>query len=147
MKATELQLGNWILENIDEEGFDAPCCWVTHQVTAEDFKFWLDNDWIDVSEKEFSEFWRPIPITPEILEKNGWHYNDENAKFSSETWTGGGLMLQYGSDGFMIVVTSDYDDEDTNRTPFIIKYVHQLQNAFLLTKTKINYDRRSILQP
>ena len=75
---------------------------------------------------------KPIPLTTEILERNGWSYNDEDAKFAAGTWSGGGLILQQTDDGFMIVVTSDYDDEDTNHTPFILRYVHELQHALRL---------------
>lgn len=79
----------------------------------------------------------PIPLTPEILEKNGWVYNNEDAKFFPQTWVGGGLMLQGADDcGYCIVVTSDYDDEDTNNTPFIILYVHELQHALRLRRIK-----------
>lgn len=76
----------------------------------------------------------PIPLTKEILKKNGWEYNDEEAKFFPKTWVGGGLMLQERDEGFMIVVTSDYDDEDTNDTPFVLLYVHELQHALRLRR-------------
>lgn len=80
---------------------------------------------------------KPIPLTPEILEKNGWVYNNEDEKFFPQTWVGGGLMLQGADDcGYCIVVTSDYDDEDTNVTPFIILYVHELQHALRLRRIK-----------
>lgn len=79
----------------------------------------------------------PIQLSPEILEKNGWVYNNEDEKFFPETWVGGGLMLQSVDDcGYRIVVTSDYDDEDTNDTPFIIIYVHELQHALMLRRIK-----------
>lgn len=75
----------------------------------------------------------PIPLTEEILKKNGWEYNNEKAKFFPCTWVAGGLKLQeeYGG-GYRIVVTSEYDDEDTNRTPFVLLYVHELQHALRL---------------
>ena len=80
---------------------------------------------------------KPIPLTPEILEKNGWIYNNEDEKFFPQTWVGGGLMLHGADDcGYCIVVTSDYDDEDTNDTPFIILYVHELQHALKLRRIK-----------
>ena len=75
----------------------------------------------------------PILLTPEILEKNGWYYNDEDAKFAPDTWCGGGLMLKgHDNTGYMVVVISDYDDKSTNNTPFILNYVHQLQHALRL---------------
>ena len=79
----------------------------------------------------------PIPLTQEILEKNGWVYNNEDEKFFPKTWVGGGLMLQGADDcGYCIVVTSYYDDEDTNDTPFVILYVHELQMALKLRRIK-----------
>lgn len=72
---------------------------------------------------------QPIDITDNILRKNGWEYNGDDAKFAPGTWTGGGLMLQRENDGYRIVVTSDYDDEDTNGTPFVLHYIHELQHA------------------
>lgn len=79
----------------------------------------------------------PISLTQKILEKNGWVYNDEDEKFFPQTWVGGGLMLQGTDDcGYRIVVTSDYDDEDTNNTPFILLYVHELQHALRLRRIK-----------
>lgn len=77
----------------------------------------------------------PIPLIEEILRKNGWEYDDEEAKFAPCTWSGGGLMLQDTDDGgYRIVVTSDYDDEDTNGTPFVLLYVHELQHALRLRR-------------
>ena len=85
---------------------------------------------------EYNEV-EPIPLTTEILEKNGWVYNNEDEKFFPKTWVGGGVMLQGADDcGYCIVVTSDYDDEDTNDTPFIIIYVHELQHALRLRRIK-----------
>lgn len=77
---------------------------------------------------------QPIPLDARQLEKNGWKLNGEDAKFAPGTWTGGGLMLEQepDGDGFRIVVTSDYDDEDTNRTPFVLHNLHELQNALRL---------------
>jgi hypothetical protein len=77
---------------------------------------------------------QPIPLDTRQLEKNGWDLNGDDAKFAPGTWTGGGLMLEQepDGDGFRIVVTSDYDDEDTNSTPFALHYLHELQNAIRL---------------
>lgn len=81
---------------------------------------------------------KPIPLDARQLEKNGWKFNGEDAKFAPCTWTGDGLMLKQepDGDGFRIVVTSDYDDEDINRTPFVLHYLHDLQNALHLRGIK-----------
>ena len=77
-----------------------------------------------------------IPLTTEMLKMNGWIYNDEEAKYAPETWVGNNLMLHEDNGRFRIVVVSDYDDEDTNNTPFIIQYVHELQHALRLCGRK-----------
>lgn len=75
----------------------------------------------------------PIPLTPEILEKNGWIYNNEDEKFFPQTWINDKLMLRVIDDyNYRVVVISDYDDEDTNDTPFIITYIHELQHILKL---------------
>lgn len=74
-----------------------------------------------------------IPLTDEILSKNGFEYHDENAKFFWDTWTDGDIMLRKKDDGsFMLVSVSDYDDEDVNETCFVIHYVHELQHIMRL---------------
>lgn len=136
MEATELMVMDWVLHEgepyqirqlgiygVDRDGEDYPavCVGKTNGIGL-------------ILERNEVE---PIPLTSEILEKNGWIYNNEDEKFFPQTWVGGGLMLQGANDcGYRIVVTSDYDDEDTNNTPFIILYVHELQHALRLRRIK-----------
>ena len=68
----------------------------------------------------------PIPITPEILKKNGWEVriNDINPK----KW-----MAYLVEEGAFIFKGSDLATLNTNtgkEIPF--RYVHQLQNALIL---------------
>ena len=131
MKANELMVDDWVLhdgepyqirqlgiygENRDGENYPAVCV--------------SKPKWIGliVDRNEIE----PIPLTTKILEKNGWSYNNEDAKYAAETWVGNGLMLQENGVGYRIVVVSDYDDEDTNDTQFVITYIHQLQHALRL---------------
>lgn len=129
MEAKDLMIGDWVQVPclIDEvENYIGYC--QVKQLRENDldvvgFKM-LDYEEVD-----------SISLTSEILEKNGWIYNNEDEKFRPQTWTGGGVMLQGADDcGYRIVVTSDYDDEDTNNTPFIIRYVHELQHALRLRR-------------
>ena len=123
MKATEqLMIGDWVMNTHNQK--PEQVCEILERMVMLDY-----NDLYDYDEIE------PIPLTEEILRKNGWEYNDEDAKFFPQTWVGGGLMLQGADDGgYRIVVTSDYDDEDTNDTPFILHYVHELQHALRLRR-------------
>lgn len=142
MKATELMIGDWVcycqanayatqvreIRSTPDGGEGYICC--------------LRDERDPLKEKypadEFNtEILSPIPLTEEILKKNGWVYNGEDEKFFPQTWVGGGLKLQGADDcGYRIVVTSDYDDEDTNSTPFILLYVHELQHALRLRRIK-----------
>ena len=122
MEANELMVGDWVYR---------PACYDQVKEIRQNGIIGLDSLRGLIG---FSEL-KPIPLTPEILEKNGWVYNNEDEKFFPQTWVGGGLMLQAADDcGYRIVVTSDYDDEDTNNTPFIILYVHELQHALMLRR-------------
>lgn len=121
MEARDLMVGDWVLDgNHIAQVVSVTCDGI------------IGTTFNESSNIEVVE---PIPLTSEILEKNGWVYNNEVDKFFPQTWVGGGLMLQGADDcGYRIVVTSDYDDEDTNDTPFIILYVHELQMALRLCK-------------
>ena len=125
MKAKELMMEDWVLygrryaivKRIEPSRCDILVCVTSHHddIVIETY----DN--ID-----------PIPLTTEILKMNGWIYNDEEAKYAPETWVGNNLMLHEENGKYRIVVVSDYDDEDTNNTPFVIQYVHELQHALRL---------------
>lgn len=123
MKETELMIGDYLYWGKDKV------------VKVQMIRKYGENFGVDAIYND--DELKPIPLTPEILEKNGWVYNNEDEKFFPQTWVGGGLMLQSAGDcGYCIVVTSDYDDEDTNDTPFIILYVHELQHALRLSGIK-----------
>ncbi len=122
MKAKELMIGDWVYNTHNQQNERV-------QEIGSGLVMLNYNDLYEYEEIE------SIPLTTEILEKNGWVYNNEDEKFFPKTWVGGGLMLQGSDDcGYCIVVTSDYDDEDTNDTPFIILYVHELQHALMLRR-------------
>lgn len=128
MEAKDLMIGDWVRISDDDtdEYFDA-------QIKGVDF---LDNVYAPIPGEEkpcpFSiDCVEPIPLTPEILEKNGFEYNDEDAEYAGCTWSDGNLMLRPEYD-YRIVVTNDFDDESTNRTPFVLRYVHQLQHVYKL---------------
>lgn len=82
---------------------------------------WLDggdNDFRDVEAKHL----QPIPLTPEILEKNGWEerptgyvFYTDGKRYDNSLW------YIFGSNTFVV-----------NTTEFQIKYVHELQHALRL---------------
>lgn len=91
-------------------------------IPVDDIDFYSNGIWV--------EYLSPIPLTPEILEKNWFKYNDEE-EYDDCIWSDGNIMLRLEY-GFRIVVTNDFDDESTNRTPFVLRYVHQLQHVYKL---------------
>lgn len=135
MDAKELMIGDWILENIDEEGFQAPCCWVTHRVNAYDFKFWLENNWVNADDKAFSEFWLPIPLTPEILENNYFkkcvvtNGTKIDKKFNPYHIT----EQLYIHDEMCGTIACCSDGGSKLNPLFECKYVHQLQHILKLS--------------
>ena len=66
--------------------------------------------------------YKPIPLTPEILEKNGWEktptgyvFYTDGKKYDNSLW------YIFGSNTFVV-----------NTAEFQIKYVHELQHALRL---------------
>ena len=82
-----------------------------------------------------NDYIQPIPLTPEILENNGFEYNDENARYYPNCWQKNGILLRKRTfNGFFYMVTVDYNNQDTNCTPIIITYVHELQHLLKLCR-------------
>ena len=128
MKATDLMVGDYvkylgdiyIVEEISIKG------WVHLIHPKIKARVILSSDYI-------MHLLEPISLTVEILERNGWIYNNEDEKFFPQTWINDELMLRAIDDySYRVVVISDYDDEDTNDTPFIITYIHELQHILRL---------------
>ena len=130
INSNELMRGNWLFFRNQVNAF----AFRVEQVTRNKVGYHAEPGEKRMHYLRLNEEVKPIPLTAELLEKNGWKLNGEDAKFAPGTWTGVGLMLEQepDGDGFRIVVTSDYDDEDTNRTPFVLHYLHELQNALCL---------------
>ena len=111
MKATELQIGDWVGRVFDDKRI------------IEDYR---QVDWIRTGEigMRYCKVWsigciEPIPLTPEILEKNGWKHSNR-------------LMITringidfYWSERLSVLYKNRYNMCDC-------KYVHKLQHALRL---------------
>ena len=62
---------------------------------------------------------RPIPLTPEILEKNGWKYI--NGKYALKIKNANYVVLEFTEDGIYTYINE-------NTMLFTIKYIHELQH-------------------
>ena len=117
MKKSELKLGDWVLAGgspikIDElvEGIDALTIY--------------DDETNEIENYSYDDL-SPIPLTSEILEKNGWKEDDE---IWGIDYTFGHLHIEFFSNGkeieSMVSVTDDRDVCCLRQ----IKYIHELQH-------------------
>lgn len=124
MKANELMIGDWMYA-IDDNGEKHPC-------RVNDLKYDYinrrDDFCVDFFGTGYNPEWpdvtfnvEPIPLTAEILEKNGFVYN---AIPFADGWEQFGLTLYRGGNGYRI-------DCGIN-VSLIIDCVHQLQHALRL---------------
>ena len=135
MKAKELQIGDWVqvVESCKYAG--AIGCIKTlidHKYDESAyFKVFLRSNTIHIGIEDIcSDDIRPIPLTPEILEKNGFTKLEDESGKQRYRW-------EY-ADGIHISI--DFTDTDpwvhvSNRCYFAVpycEYVHQLQHALRL---------------
>ena len=86
---------------------------------------WLqggDNDFRDIKTSHL----RPIPLTPEILEKNGWRYDETNKAY---LWKDGNYYISIDLHGkTRVYVCNDYI------LGLPVDCVHELQHALRLCR-------------
>lgn len=139
MKQGELQIGDWVLSFPDQCRVDGIIC-LREEHTAEE-------KWIAIVHLGGNKYERvnvgmlePIPLTPEILEKNGFTNYDVGHKVKG--WT---IMdEEYCSDIPFTLTDNDFDTEqgdykwgpveDDREESFVrevgrIKHVHELQHV------------------
>lgn len=113
MKATELMLGDWVsalgkncrITSIDK--YDAKVC-----TDPEDELFFLDDIY-------------PIPLTPEILEKNGFVFRADNDTMYGEYYL-------HNQSTFAIKMFNGYLVGMCMSEDLEFHYVHELQHALRL---------------
>ena len=115
MKANELMIGDWVRarkykSDCPPEVVKVRCCDVTDRIYAE-----KGNGLI----MEFDRI-EPIPLTPEILEKNGFNLQQSKGEYAPNI------------EGFSFDNCWVGDEFKWKTIP--IKYVHELQHALKLCK-------------
>lgn len=114
MEAKEVMTGDWVKYGnrfaIIQSITPNECC-ILVSCSGSDELIWETYDNIE-----------PIPITPEILEKNGWEerptgyvFYTDGKRYDNSLW------YIFGSNTFVV-----------NNAEFQIKYVHQLQHVLRL---------------
>lgn len=101
MKTNELMIGDWVYNRIADINF---------QVYPQFFSQWYDKP------EQFEATIQPIPITAEILEKNGFVYFDDS----------------WWHKDFRIVLESSKGTSLVCGIQVKFSYVHQLQHAIQL---------------
>lgn len=142
MKANELMIGDWVY-GLDENGNKYKC-----QITE------LSKHDFYTESSELPEGWEngdsfveiePIPITPEILEKNGWYHGKFDGSYGRKAMRLDGLhkdKLPDGVDNALSFAQWSIDEKFEYHLLDVylwkgsvhlwIEYVHELQHALKL---------------
>ena len=121
MKVTELIVGDWVLDGTQ-----------IAQITSITF-----GGVIETTAYEFSniEVIKPIPLTGEILERNGFEGTPTGDLFiEKKLWETYAIEL-FASEGSWIIRITDKTNwyiDGCNRINLYIKYIHELQHALKL---------------
>lgn len=123
MKATELMIGDWVMRK------EVSLPLQIRAIRSEKYCPNSDNyigtdyaeDWSSLS------YYSPIPLTAEILEKNGWiEYHIENNGYCSD------CDYYYHNKNLPLVYAKITGKEDMIYLNCHIKYIHELQHALRL---------------
>jgi hypothetical protein len=110
--------------------------WVRNTINWEDIKYCYYH------KKNFNLIYRPIPLTPEILEKCGFKKIENSVQFGWYISVSNRLLCWCYSDVVSIEFKNGQCDEYNNHTffDFPCKYLHQLQNLyFALTNEELTF--------
>ena len=142
MKLTDLAISDWVLINNTPHKIQSIDS-IDDEILADDELYYVGEDRCHSEDKI-----EGIPITPEILEKNGWHFgltsDEEDAEYClggchyDRHWTydeGAGsisLLFPNDADGGELII----DDQSFNRHLNLVfcdtLHVHELQRALRL---------------
>lgn len=120
MKTEELMIGDWVLYR--EEVLKVTSLYTKRG--ANEIGFGESEDfWVDISNIE------PIPLTPEILEKNGFEADDKNKDMLYWNWSICEDCVSYDKETGTIRIF-----HTLGRLVFVhpLRYVHELQHALRL---------------
>ena len=130
IKISELSIGDWVRYEFPEIGKKSI---QVNSIDEEDNHIGAGgvgaSAWSDVSDFE------PIPLTPEILEKNGWLPPRKAIALDTWWWTNGvdKAIEAYEYEGeWYLTIIEQKEIQYRNRVGIGLKYVHQLQHALRL---------------
>lgn len=124
----ELSVGNWVYNKHHGKAIQiTPFDFFTHTHNKEGKQCLVGNPNL-VSGKDFE----PIPISPEILKKNGWQlseYSSATLVFENKI-----VVVEFYESGTQLRIFKRAEDEDLQILDISVSGVHQLQNALILCK-------------
>lgn len=130
MKTGELMIGDWVIcENLDINDKNKVTQSYKTQLTAKDFaSYYNGND-------EYVRY-KPIPLSEEILEKNGYSYNETRDAWELIPNDGFGICKDKDDNCFYFCLGifdafNSYSDI-TYHYITKVEYVHELQHALKL---------------
>ena len=120
MKANELMIGDWVL-------FSGELKRVKSIVVSDNGveRIYVFGNTCQVS--TINAYIQPIPLTPEILKKNGWEYNNYNNETEYEE------EYYVDENGFDIHINGkNFEVRCIDAVNIQLKYLHELQHALKL---------------
>jgi hypothetical protein len=120
MKANELMIGDWVMIN-------SISYYQVEQIRMEfgELRIYLKGTEVFATENEIM----PIPLTPEILEKNGFKWTTRKSYMVSRTGT---VCMIWGFYKDCLSISDHSDDGGCQISSLKCKFVHQLQHALRL---------------
>lgn len=123
MKANELMIGDYVIrKNVQKEIL------IIDTIDSIRDIVYLDLDGLGITEK--LENIEPIPLTAEILEKNGFIKHADYCWLISEN--NGRRLIEYRTDYLDGLLRISYAEEPFSKLMIKVKYVHELQHALRL---------------
>lgn len=125
MKAEELQIGDWIF--CDKKPYR-----LVNIINTESNIMDVEDD------NGFMSYYisraKPIPITPEILEKNGFKYNKKYDAYTIVLKGGEDLVYYIGQRSLYLFILHDDKHDWDEELHIYMEYVHEIQHALRLMK-------------
>ena len=136
MKANELQIGDWVIPHVFDSTLEPSKIVGIHynSYKGEDYVDWVDCEvWDELSLNDIE----PIPLTTEILEKNGFEdIGDDTYQLEEKPcwfWVDF-FRHSYGCE--YDTSTYEYEDDEHRLKLYGIPSVHELQQALRLCGIK-----------
>ena len=131
MKANELMIGDWVYA-IDGDNKKHPCRIATLEYDStnerDDFSIDFYGTDYDVEWPDVAFMVEPIPVTPEILEKNGFVQNPRSKSRRSHQICTDSVYISWWR-GRLNILFKPFIGHSTNHVNVDGKYVHELQHA------------------